>query len=728
MLDRLYQLTGGSKSRNRTACAVSLLCLLLVCFAGYAWVADSAGEAADNTLHLVRLNITSDAGMVRIEITADGSLGETTIEQSTRGRETVIRVRGAHSLLRSSYAIDEPIARGVRTVSGESGGEPFVDVLIARGEGGTVAQRINFNRLVIAIASDFARLRRRAPQPEAVEATRREKTAPRAVERAVATTATPTIRVESIAKTDRVGSTSAPANALNPVSVAGLGDVRSVESAAVAPTVQRPLSIAAVKSPTFNFRGHTIWNNLPNAAGRLTRLNTRGILPMFYQTSHASLGVPLAMRQSFTQMTLDAPGARPGAWIPGTTAAITDEVGGRIMGPGILRTSFLFGAEYDDNLFYRSADGRDVTTFTVAPRLEYEITGVDRAMRIAYEGKLRRLSLGQWAGGHFLDFDSRINLTPAINLAFRNHFARSPLDPREYDPAGEVYIVGDTFTRNDVGSRLEFSFSERTRLAFDVGYNLVRWGDRFINSAPLFLDYDVVSSAATLERDISSETTLLGTVFFDNTNTFVSTRPQFTGFNDNYRYGFLVGGRSQTSETGGLAMRVGYEQSEYRHAPRANNLRTMIFDLAYRLNFRQNSSLELAALRKTQVSIFNLEGGNARLDTTGITGRYEQSPVEALKLGLTVNYQRLGFPLRAVQTSTASGGVLVGDFAGERRGDHLYGFSVEAGYRWSDLLRGRIAYSFSRRDSTIPLFTYNRNRISLIFEWGRRNDVRGRPF
>src|SRR4051812_18417652 len=106
MLDRLYQMTGGSKSRNLMACAISLLCLLLVCFVGYAWVADSVGEAADKTLHLVRLNITSDAGMVRIEITADGSLSETTIEQSTRGRETVIRVRGAHSLLRTSYAID----------------------------------------------------------------------------------------------------------------------------------------------------------------------------------------------------------------------------------------------------------------------------------------------------------------------------------------------------------------------------------------------------------------------------------------------------------------------------------------------------------------------------------------------------------------------------------------------------------------------------------------------
>jgi hypothetical protein len=450
---------------------------------------------------------------------------------------------------------------------------------------------------------------------------------------------------------------------------------------------------------------------------------------MFLQTRNASLNLPVATLPSFLQMRLDAPGARPGVWVPGTTAAATDEIGGRILGPGVLRPSFLFGAEYDDNLFYRSTDGRHVTTATVAPRLEYEIPGIDRAMRIAYEGKFRRLSLGQWANGHFLDFDSRINLTPAINLALRNHFARSALDPREYDPAGEVYIVGDTFTRNDVGTRMELSFNDRTRVAFDVGYNVVRWADRYINSAPLFLDYDVLSTSMTGERDISPDTTLLATVFFDNTNSFVSTRPQYTGFNDNYRYGFLVGGRSQTTETGGLAMRVGYEQSEYRHAPKANNLRTMIFDMAYRLNFRQNTGVEVAALRKTQLSLFNLEGGNARLDSTGISGRFEYSPIDALKLGLGVNYQRLGFPLRVVPTSTGSGGVFAGGYAGRRRDDQLYGFSVEASYRWSELLRGHLAYSFLRRDSSLPgAFTFNRNRISLIFEWGRRNDTRGRPF
>jgi hypothetical protein len=721
MLNRLYEMTGGSGRRNMIASVACMLSLLVVCFVGYALLAEPAGEAADNTLQLVRLNVSTDSGMVRIEITADGSLSDATIEQSTRGDKTIIRIRGAKSLLRSNYAIDDPVASGVRTISGEQGGEPYVDVVIARNEGGTVAQRVNFNRLVIAIASDFARLRRsRAPQAGSAEQQARaaQPVKPRATE----TVAVSTVKTETIAKTDQVRLSGAPVKDV-PKDQARVSETSSA-------TTAEPVATLADASgeQTFAFRGHTIWNRLPTNYTRLSRLSTRGILPMFWQTPTASLNVPTAPLQSFMQIRLDAPGARPGVWVPGTTAAATDEIGGHILGPGVLRPSFLFGAEYDDNLFYRSADGRDVTTFTVAPRLEYEIPGINRAMRIAYEGRYRRLSLGRWANGHFLDFDSRVNLSRRFNIAFRNHFAHSALDPREYDPAGEVYIVGDTFTRNDAGTRLEYAINDRTRMDFDLGYNMVRWGDRHISNAPLFLNYDILSSAVSLERDISPETTLLGTMFFDNTNSSVALRPQFNGFNDNYRYGFLVGGRSQTSESGGIAMRVGYEQSEYRHAPKNNNLRTMIFDVSYRYIFRQNTNLELAALRKTQVSIFNLEGGNARLDTTGASARVENSPLEGLKLGLTLDYQRLGFPMRAVPTTTASGGVFVGDFAGVRRGEHLYGFSVEAAYRWNELLRGRLVYSFMRRDSNIPVFTYNRNRISLVFEWGRRNDTRGRPF
>jgi hypothetical protein len=713
---------GRRERRNWIGSLGCTLSLLILCFAGYAWLADSAGEAAGNTLQLVRLSVSSDSGLVRIEITADGSLSEATIEQSTRGSETIIRVRGARSLLRANYSIDDALARNVRTVSGEHGGEPFVDVVIARGNGGTLAQRVNFNRLVIAIASDFARLRRRPRQTNVEEQARHATIRPRnaaAADSIAVDSAGPVARVDHANQTiARVKSDEGEQDRLNDAVAA-----KSVDAAS-------PL-VATLNTPKFDFAGQTIRSNLPTtiaAARRLSRPGRAGVLPMFLQTSNAALGVPSVAMQNFTQMTLDAPGARPGVWVPGTTAAATDEVGGHILGPGILRPSFLFGAQYDDNLFYRSGDGRHVTTFTVAPRLEYEIPGIERAMRIAYEARLRRLSLGRWANGHFLDFDARLRLSRNFNVALRNHFARSAMDPNEYDPASESYIVGDTFTRNDVGTRLQFEMNDRTRMNFDLGYNVVRWGDRYIANAPLFLDYDIVSSAVGVERDISPDTTLLGSVFFDSTNTFVSLRPQFAGFNDNYRYGFMVGGRSQTSEAGGIAMRVGYEQSEYRHAPRANNLRTLVFDMAYRLNFRQNSSLELAALRKTQVSIFNLEGGNARLDTTGISGRLEHGPVEALKLGLTLNYQHLGYPLVAVPGSTASGGIFVGDFAGRRRADHLYGFSLEAAYRWSELLRGRLVYSFLRRDATIPIFTFNRNKLSLVFEWGRRNDTRGRPF
>jgi hypothetical protein len=440
------------------------------------------------------------------------------------------------------------------------------------------------------------------------------------------------------------------------------------------------------------------------------------------------LGTSQPSLVSFIPMAIDPPGAKRGVWIPGTTTSEQDEIGGRVLGAGFFRPSFLLGATYDDNFFYRSATGRSLGIFTLAPRLEYEIPGRERAMRIAYETQLRRLSNGNWANGQALDFDSRLDLTPFLRVSLRDHFARSPLDPREYDPAGEVYIVGDTFNRNDVGARIEYSLSERSRIALDAGYNLVRWSQDHIAAAPLFINYDELSSTVSYERDIAEETTGVASFTFANTDTSAPLRPQFDNLNNNRRYAFEIGGRTQVTETSGMAFRVGYERSLFQHAHEGNDFNSLTFDLLFRRDLNQNTNFELAALRKTQVSAFNLEGGNARLVSTGVAARLENSPWEPLKLGLSLNYQRLGFPVAITADSTASGGVFVGDFLGELRTDHLYGFSLEAGYRLSDLLRSRLAYRFARRDSTIPVFTFNRHIVSLIFELGRRNEVRGRPF
>ena len=159
-----------------------------------------------------------------------------------------------------------------------------------------------------------------------------------------------------------------------------------------------------------------------------------------------------------------------------------------------------------------------------------------------------------------------------------------------------------------------------------------------------------------------------------------------------------------------------------------NDLNTLVFDLLYRRDLTDKINFEAAALRKTQVSSFNLEGGNARLLSTGARARLEGRATEALKLAIGVNYQQLGFPIAVTPATTASGGVSLGQFAGERRKDHLYGFTFDASYQLTELVRSRFVYSFTRRDSTLPVLTYNRNRLSLVFEFGRRNETRGRPF
>lgn len=690
--------------RSRSGVA-SLAVALFCCALGVMLWADLFQTSAASPMQLVRLNVSQDSGLLRIEITADGSFNDATIEQWTRGRESVIRIGGARSLLRASYAIDDQLARGVRIVSGEREGEPYVDVLISLGDGATLAQKKSFNRLVIGIAADFAHLRRRTPSANDAELSRREVKTPGAIASAV-----PVTRAAEPA--------TASVETRNAASANTFAQVNSSQELASAPL------IAAMPEPS-SLRSRPFWNKLFGSPPNFSRLNlSHGSAQTMYATATAAQ--PSLF--NFMRMTIDPPGAIRGAWVPGTTTTTEDELGGRPFGAGVLRPSFMLGGLFSDNYFYRSAVGQNLGVFMFAPRLEYEIPGEQRALRVAYEGKLRKLTNGKWANGQQLDFDMRADLSSSIRLGVRDHLVRSPLDPREYDPAGEVYIVGDTFTRNDFDARFDFSFGQRSRLGIDAGSNIVRWSESHISGAPLFIDYDEVIAALSYERDISEETTALVSFTFSDTDSFAPKRSQFDGLSNHRRYALEIGGRQQVTETSGVALRVGYERSDYRNAPDPNNFRGLIFDLLYRSDLTEKTNLQFSALRKTQVSAFNLEGGNARLVTTGGSARLENGATETLRLALGLNYQQLGFPMAIVPNSTASGGVLVGGFAGERRKDHLYGFNLEAAYRWSELLQTRLMYSFSRRDSTIPVFTFNTNRLSLVFELGRRNEGRGRPF
>jgi hypothetical protein len=697
--------------------------------------AEGGGEPA---VQLVRLVLTATDGAARIEIVADGTLSDNAIQRFARAGETVIRVRGARSLLRNAYSASDIVARNVRTYAGEANGEPFVDIVISMTEGDSVAPRKNFNRLVIGITNEVARARLKAAQAAEAQA-RLDPTSPRAVsiDSAPVTDAIPSNSSRSTAA--RAKSAGAMQSATNSTPVP-TEQVQAINNTATLPAIintpltsnalnspAQAVAAASIQQPSFTFRGRTLWlaSVFDSSEVRPDLNNVR----IFSWNGLAYAAVPdLSGGWLYVPMTLEAPGRVPGQWVPGTTAAVRDEIGGHPFGPGVLRPSVLIGGLFDDNFFYRSATGENVGLFTLAPRLEYEIPGDTRALRMMYEARIRRLTNGNWVSGQTFEFDTRANLGSYLRLAFRDHFVRSTLDPREFDPAGEVYIVGDTFTRNDGAVRAELLLSPRSRLALGTGYNIVQWDDDHIQGAPLFINYNELYSDVTYERDLSESTTALVSASFTDTNSTAPLRPQFNRLSANYRYQFQVGARMQITETNGLAFRAGYERSDFRHAPTANDYNTLIFDLLYRRDLSERINFEAAALRKTQVSTFNLEGGNARLLSTGARARIEGRAMEALKLGFGVDYQQLGFPIAVVPGSTASGGIAVGQFAGERRKDHLYGFSFDAAYQWSELVRSRFVYTFTRRDSTLPVLTFNRNRLSLVFEFGRRNDTRGRPF
>lgn len=718
---------------------MGLIIFLLAGFFAYGWVTQVMRAEGSAAVQLVRLILTASEGDARIEIVADGGLDENSIERFSRAGETVIRVRGARSLLRASYSANDIVARRIRTYAGEANGEPYVDIVIAMTEGDAVSPRRNFNRLVIGVTNEIARAKVKAAQAAEAQA-RLDPTSPRTVsiDSAPVTDSIPsTSSRSSVAKAGSSSSSSASTQAV--ADNASIYAQQAASNTATLPVLiaspaasdvpgaaAQPVAASQIAQPSFTFRGRNLW--LASAFDRTIPVDLYNARVFSWNGSAYAPVQDLSGGWLYVPMTLEAPGRVPGQWVPGTTAAVRDEIGGHPFGPGYLRPSVLLGGMYDDNFFYRSATGESVGLFTLAPRLEYEIPGDLSALRMMYEARIRRLTNGNWVNGQTFDFDARTNLGRYVRLAFRNHFVRSALDPREFDPAGEVYIVGDTFMRNDGALRAEFLLNPRSRLGASVGYNIVDWDEDYIQGAPLFINYGELYTDLTYERDISESTTALASFTFSNTNTTAPLRPQFNGLNAHYRYQFQIGARMQITETNGLAVRAGYERTDFRNAPTVNDYNTLIFDLLYRRDLTERLNFEAAALRKTQVSTFNLEGGNARLLSTGARARLEGRATEGLKVGFGLDYQQLSFPVAVTPFTTASGGILLGQFAGEYRRDHLYGFSLDAGYQLTELVRSNFQYSFSRRDSTLPVLTFNRNRLSLVFEFGRRNNTRGRPF
>ena len=340
MRDRLPQKSVSRKGRRCRAArfAVSLVAFLSIPLYGFLLPSSFSGTAAAGPMQLVRLNIVSEAGFVRIEITADGSFEDAAVEHYSRGRQTVIRIRGARSLLRQSYAVGDALASEVRTIAGEHDGEPYVDVMITLGDGATIAQKKIFNRLVIGVAADFASLRRRAPASASTASVATAR--PSSTEKG-------TVQTAALPVTDQLNERVRAAAEIGPQRPA----VNYAVSATPAQTTGTTPVLASAAAPQTIFRGRTIWNGLPASSFRFTGGSTNGFAPAFFLPSGNTAAAPPAGSINFLPMTMQPPGATPGVWVPGTTAAERDEVGGRPFGGGFLRPSIQLGATYDDNYF-----------------------------------------------------------------------------------------------------------------------------------------------------------------------------------------------------------------------------------------------------------------------------------------------------------------------------------------------------------------------------------------
>src|SRR5205085_8699382 len=90
MRNRLRPMSVSRRIRHKKSNRASLLFVLLALgFSAFILRSDFTSTASNGPMQLVRLNITTDAGLVRIEIVADGSFDDATVEHFSHGRQSV---------------------------------------------------------------------------------------------------------------------------------------------------------------------------------------------------------------------------------------------------------------------------------------------------------------------------------------------------------------------------------------------------------------------------------------------------------------------------------------------------------------------------------------------------------------------------------------------------------------------------------------------------------------
>jgi hypothetical protein len=422
-----------------------------------------------------------------------------------------------------------------------------------------------------------------------------------------------------------------------------------------------------------------------------------------------------------------SPGTDTADYVPGSTVESFGGWDTFNLGKILIRPSARVSYLYESNLLNvpnstASADH----SFHLEPSIEAFLPVTRNGIRLGYTAAYRNYRNFELSRplSHVVDADSRFDLTTLVSLSFREHFASSSLDSREYVPGREIVFSDAPFKRNDVAAQLDWTISSSDSLGLNGNWNKVSFdeiapgtiatgeGGESLSTSP-FYDYDHYRTGGFYRREISQRTGLIfsGSYLRDLTR---DTR----NIANSKGFETLIGIDTALTPLTSGQFSIGYRGESFPGAPQ-QDFGGVVFRGLLQKEFTENMRISLAGSRSTNPSNFQ---SNAFYVTTGLGLVYAHELGPRITVTVSPAYQKNSYP-ELLGAGPGIPGELVD---AESRTDHLLELSADARYRQTQWVALELFFDVIHRDSILPEFRFTDYRAGVSLLIGQHGTSRGR--
>ncbi len=432
--------------------------------------------------------------------------------------------------------------------------------------------------------------------------------------------------------------------------------------------------------------------------------------------------VPTLPLSTYINAVINPPGSDV-VYLPGTTltggSSDHDIFLGYKVGPGSLRPYVSFMYEHDSNFFGTSQDPIAVDTYTLSPVLEYEIPGETRDFRISYNPVFRWYHNFNTPGhmSHFLNFDSRVEVSDRLRLALRDHLARGIIETNEFDPAHELNFANQPYWRNDIGAEIGFDLSEKDELIGDVDFNRVAFDQSF---NPTYFNFDTYTySLGWLRQQWATANFYLRYAYTKNLTSGTNAAGR-GGNSQDYEFGI---NKQFTDRTSGN-FTLGYRTTNYQNVT-GSNFRSWTARASLSKQLSDRFTFDIAGNRTSAQSAFGTGiFANSFFVTNGVDAQLRRLG-ERIQLTFNGGYERNQYPELSLLTTVLPDGTTL-TTVGPRRLDNYYTLGADVGVVLNSKMVLDFGYNFIDRVSNLgDPFSYYAHIFRVSLNFGRTSSGEG---